>query len=176
MIADSPSPDAMPAAPRQAVQRIYAEHHAWLYGWLRRKLGDAHDAADLAQDTFERLLRSRDTAPILEPRAYLTTIAQRLVIGRARRTALEQAYAEALALMPAQHAPSPEQHLQVLQTLEALLEMLDGLPLKCRNVFILAQVQGMSYTDIGAQLGMTRNAVQKSLARALAHCYVVLYG
>ncbi len=55
-------------------------------------------------------------------------------------------------------------------------EMLDGLPMRCRQVFILAQVQGMPHKQIGRRLGMTRNAVQKSLARAFAHCYAAVYG
>jgi len=35
---------------------LYVAHHGWLQAWLRRRLGDAHQAADLAQDTFVRLL------------------------------------------------------------------------------------------------------------------------
>ncbi|WP_439645857.1 sigma factor [Methylobacillus glycogenes] len=44
---------------QQALHSLYSNHHGWLYGWLKRKLGDAGDAADLAQDTFVRIL----TAP-----------------------------------------------------------------------------------------------------------------
>ncbi|RML82115.1 hypothetical protein APX70_06966, partial [Pseudomonas syringae pv. maculicola] len=42
---------------------------------LRRRLGCPHSAADLAQDTFVKVLGARDTAQIIEPRAFLTTIA-----------------------------------------------------------------------------------------------------
>ncbi len=93
------------------VGRLYVEHHAWLTKWLRLRLGNAHEAADLAQDTFERLLRFRLQDPIQEPRAYLTVVARRLVISRA---ALEQAYAEALAQAPQCYEVSPEQHMQVM--------------------------------------------------------------
>ncbi|MCW5618761.1 MAG: hypothetical protein KIS65_06080 [Nitrosomonas sp.] len=34
---------------------LYTDHHSWLYSWLRRKLGNACDAADLAHDTLLRL-------------------------------------------------------------------------------------------------------------------------
>jgi len=35
---------------------LYTGHHSWLYNWLRHKLGNACDAADIAQDTFLRIL------------------------------------------------------------------------------------------------------------------------
>ena len=34
------------------VEVLYQDHHSWLTGWLRRKLGCPQSAADLAQDTF----------------------------------------------------------------------------------------------------------------------------
>ncbi|WP_312155700.1 sigma factor, partial [Pseudomonas sp.] len=35
---------------------LYGTHRGWLHGWLRRSLGCSQQAADLAQDTFVRLL------------------------------------------------------------------------------------------------------------------------
>ncbi|WP_033388268.1 sigma factor, partial [Pseudomonas psychrophila] len=43
------------------VEVLYLDHHSWLTGWLRSKLGCPQSAADLAQDTFMRLLISRET-------------------------------------------------------------------------------------------------------------------
>lgn len=73
----------MPAA--HPVHTLYSHHHGWLQAWLRRRLGCADDAADLAQDTFMRLLgrpvqalAPEALAPeaLREPRAYLTTLAR----------------------------------------------------------------------------------------------------
>ncbi|WP_312932016.1 sigma factor [Pseudomonas sp.] len=58
------------------IQALYVEHHAWLQGWLWRRIGCRSDAADLTQDTFLRLFRPA-TAPhepdLRQPRAYLAT-------------------------------------------------------------------------------------------------------
>ncbi|WP_269147395.1 sigma factor, partial [Herbaspirillum lusitanum] len=35
---------------------FYSSHHGWLFGWLRKKLGCTHNAADVAQDTFVRII------------------------------------------------------------------------------------------------------------------------
>jgi RNA polymerase sigma-70 factor (ECF subfamily) len=61
------------------VHTLYVAHHDWLHGWLRRKLGNSHQAEDLAHDTFERVVASRQAHAIQEPRAYLTTLAQRVL-------------------------------------------------------------------------------------------------
>ncbi|HSC68242.1 MAG TPA: sigma factor, partial [Cellvibrio sp.] len=82
------------------VQSLYAHHHRWLYHWLRRRMGCSHTAADLAQDTFVRVLARRSelgSRPVQEPRAYLWTVAKGLVVDHVRRRSLEQAYMEALA-------------------------------------------------------------------------------
>ncbi|CCN03033.1 heme uptake regulator, partial [Bordetella bronchiseptica Bbr77] len=101
-------------APQDAVHALYREHHGWLQSWLRKKLNDAYDAADLAQDTFVRVLRHRaELATLREPRAYLLTIAGRLVVNHYRRRSLERAYLEPLASLPP-HAPSPEQRALIL--------------------------------------------------------------
>lgn len=62
-------------APYTDIEQIYHAHQPWLKSWLARKLGDVHGAADVVQDVFMRLLTRIEPAPLLEPRAMLTTIA-----------------------------------------------------------------------------------------------------
>lgn len=56
-----------PRAASPDIEVLYSDHHGWLQDWLRRRLGNAFDAADLAHDTFLRVLRNLE--PIREPRA-----------------------------------------------------------------------------------------------------------
>lgn len=71
-----------------AIGELYQHHSCWLTDWLRRRLGCPHRAADLAHDTFERLLGMHAPAGLREPRAFLTTIARGLVVDHRRREAL----------------------------------------------------------------------------------------
>ncbi|MEX5624453.1 RNA polymerase subunit sigma, partial [Pseudomonas syringae] len=41
----------MPSATQADVQSLYIDHHAWLVDWLRKRLRQGDNAADLAQDT-----------------------------------------------------------------------------------------------------------------------------
>ena len=156
------------------VEVLYLDHHSWLTGWLRRKLGCPHSAADLAQDTFMRLLSARETPSIAEPRAFLTVVAKRVLFNHYRRQDLERAYLQALADMPEQLAPSEEERAIILQTLTELDQLLDGLPSPVKRAFLLAQVDGLSYADIGAQLGISIATVKRHLNKAALRCYFAL--
>ncbi|MCD0504585.1 sigma-70 family RNA polymerase sigma factor [Bordetella petrii] len=157
------------------VEALYCDHHGWLQGWLRRKLGNSSDAADLAQDTFVRVLRGREPGVIREPRAYLATIANGLVASHWRRQALEQAWLAALAAQPEPTAPSQEQRALILETLEEIALLLDGLPARTREIFLFSQIDGLNYPQIARQMGITVNVVQKAMTHAVARCYKALY-
>nr|BFE92477.1 hypothetical protein GCM10020185_30130 [Pseudomonas brassicacearum subsp. brassicacearum] len=58
------------SSPEFAVQALYSRHHGWLNTWLRTRLGNAADAADLAQDTFMRLLQRSERLELRAPRAF----------------------------------------------------------------------------------------------------------
>lgn len=162
---------------QQRLRDFYQDHHGWLQGWLRRKLGNACDAADLAQDVFMKMLaRRQDGADVREPRAYLSTIARGLVIDHWRRRELEQAWLETLALLPDIEVPSPESRLLFLETLIAIDTMLDSLKPQVRNAFLWAQLEGLTCPQIAARLGVSLATVERHIATALRHCYALRFG
>lgn len=152
------------------IEQLYQSHYGWLRTWLQRRLGHAGDAADLAQDAFVRLLvtpRGFDSPS--GARAYLRAMGKGLCIDLWRRREVEQAWLAALT-----HAqdvsPSPEQQAIVVETLLELGEMLQRLPTKVREAFILAQVEGLKYREIAERLSVSERMVKKYMAQALVHC------
>jgi RNA polymerase sigma factor (sigma-70 family) len=168
-------PPFMPDRPPQRnVETLYGDHHGWLVGWLRRKLGNAGDAADLAQDTFLRVLgRPREATEAREPRAWLTTIAHGLVVDHVRRRTLERACLEAIASLPEPQAPSPETQLLLVEALVRIDTMLDGLAPKARSAFLLSRLDGLSYPEIAQRLGVSLSSVEKYMAGAIRHCLLL---
>ena len=159
------------ATPTQAVSALYLEHHHWLVGWLRRKLGCPHNAADLSHDTFVRVLgRPHELAQLREPRAWLSTIAQGLVVDQARRRALEKAYLEALAGQPESSHPSAEAQAELIDCLARIDAMLAGLHPRARSVLLLSRLDGLAYPDIARQMDVSLSTVEKHMATALRHC------
>lgn len=153
---------------------LYNHHHGWLYGWLRRRLGSAEDAADLAHDAFLRLLAGPAPArPLREPRAFLTTVAHGLVVNHWRRLEIERAYLDALAHQPQPLAPSPEDRALVLEALYEIDAMLQRLSERARRAFLLAQLDGLTYAEIGRELGVSERMVKKYMAQAMLQCLLI---
>lgn len=159
------------------VAALYADHHAWLCSWLRRRLGNHADAADLAQDTFVRVIgrphcvdELHPCASLREPRAWLATIAHGLVVDHVRREVLRRAYEESLVGLPEALHPGPESRALLLETLTSIDAMLDGLGPKVRAAFLMSRLEGLGYAQIAVQLGVSLSSVEKYMATALRHC------
>lgn len=154
----------------QQIEVLYSNHHGWLQGWLRGKLGSAFDAADLAHDTYLRILaRGRAPRPE-ESRQHLAQIANGLMIDLFRRRHIEAAYMEALAHMPPAAMPTPETRALIIEALTEIDAILASLPAKVREAFLLCKVEGLDYREIARRLDVSVSSVEKYMVRALLAC------
>lgn len=158
--------------PDRAFHALYADHHGWLQGWLRGRLGDSGDAADLAQDTFLRLIAAQRQPALLgeRPRALLTHIAKGLLVDHWRRKRVERACLEMLAHLPAAAAPPADERLIVIETLTRIDAMLAGLPALTREVFLLAQLDGLTLQQISDRVQVPVITVRRHIRKALLAC------
>jgi RNA polymerase sigma-70 factor (ECF subfamily) len=152
------------------INALYVEHHGWLRGWLRKKLGNSFDAADIAHDTFLRVLSSGLSIAGEQPRALLTHIAKGLVVDFWRRQDVEKAYADAIAVLPEQQAPSEEARLLIVEALMRLDAMLKAMAGPTREVFLLAQVDELPYAAIAQRLDISLATVNRHMRRAYIAC------
>ena len=147
------SSSSTPPAPHADIRALYIDHHAWLLGWLRKRLHHGDSAADLAQDTFVHILGKPERLQELrQPRAWLSTVAHGLLVDRVRRQRVERAYLEAIAHLPETEVPSPESQLILLETLARVDALLNGLRPKVRMAFLLSRLEGLSYKEIAVRL------------------------
>ena len=156
------------------VETLYVDHHAWLRGWLNRRLNDSCEASDLAQDTFVNVIAAGNAAEIREPRPFLVTIARRLLAHRHRRHLLETAYLDALTALPEALMPSAEMRLMAIEALQEIDRALDGLPRAVKEAFLLAQLEGLSYAQIAERLKVSASSVKQYLTRANRQCFFAL--
>lgn len=157
----------------QQIEVLYSNHHGWLQGWLRGKLGSAFDAADLAHDTYLRILaRGRAPRPE-ESRQHLAQIANGLMVDLFRRRHMEAAYLEALAHLPPAAMPTPETRALIIAALTEIDTILASLPAKVREAFLLCKVEGLDYREIARRLDVSVSSVEKYMVRALLACCAV---
>jgi RNA polymerase sigma factor (sigma-70 family) len=154
------------------LKQFYDAHHDWLQGWLRQRLGCRDDAADLTHDTFIQIVAARNVEQIAEPRAFLATLAKRVMYNFWRRRDLERAYLEELALLPAAWAPSQEDRALILETLQLIDAVLGSLKPKVRQVFLLSQLHELNYREIGEQLDMPVITVRRYMTEAMRACWL----
>ncbi len=144
-----------------------------LVRFIARRLRSVADARDVAHEAYVRLLRVKRKDLIRDPQAYLYRIAVNILyefelqkkadaIGLARCAECEAAEDGDFS--------RPEQNVEVLQARKRIEAVLGELSPKCRAVFILYRRDGLSYKEIGAQIGISTNMVKKYLARGLRHC------
>ena len=153
------------------IHRLYCDHNRWLNGWLRRRVDNGADAADLAQDVFVRALTTREADALREPRAFLTTLARRTLFTFWRRRDLEAAYLDALATLADRSVPSAEDQAQIQQALEAIVRQLAGLAPRARQAFLLHRLDGLSHPDIARTLGVSLATIERDMKTAWLHCW-----
>ncbi|WP_240979156.1 sigma-70 family RNA polymerase sigma factor [Pseudomonas putida] len=153
-----------------AIVELYSSHHSWLRRWLSQRINCPETAADLAPDTFLRVLSKSMSPHIEQPRAYLRTIAYGLFVNHVQRKQLEQNYLHAISQLTPEQVPSPLMRLQILQTLMEIDTLLSALPHKVRSAFLLFQLDGLKHSEIAQRLGVSVSSVRQYIARALLHC------
>ncbi|MNC83368.1 putative RNA polymerase sigma factor FecI [compost metagenome] len=63
----------------------------------------------------------------------------------------------------------------MLELLERIARMLEGLKPKVRKAFLLAQCDGLTHKQIAEQMGLSLRSVERYVADALYHCYVLRF-
>lgn len=150
-------------------ESFLSDQHPGLLHFLRLRTGE-EDARDIAQESLMRLLRYRDTQPASAWRPLLYRIARNLLKERYRRSRSRNEHQnvrlDAVAL--ADPGPQPELAAHQAQQMKWLREAVLSLPPRCRQVFVLVRVDGLSQAEAARRCGISVKTVEKHLACALA--------
>ena len=154
-----------PEPPRDQFAVLFQALFPRLFRYLDRLSGDPALAEDLAQEAFIRLCR-RGSVPDA-PEAWLIAVAMNL-LRNARSTASRRRRLLTIARGEQIHSDqvcSPEAELEQHELREQARAALDRLPERDRQMLLL-HVEGFSYRDIAAVLGLNEASVGTLLVRA----------
>jgi len=154
------------------VERLFVQQGSALRAFFRRRV-QGTDAAELAQEVYLRMLRVSDSEAIRNPEAYLYTVASNLareqrVLERRYRSGGDMDDQTADGLLA--ELPAVGGEIDTERRVKRLREVLRQLSPKCQAVVALQYWHGLSYAEIGAQLGISTHMVKKYLSQALTHC------
>jgi RNA polymerase sigma-70 factor (ECF subfamily) len=168
--------------PDAEARRLVARFRRPLLSFFLRRVAEQDEAEDLTQEVFLRIVRREDTVPLDNPETYIFRIAANLLRDRARHSAsrhlaehdsLDAGDAEAARVGPL--APDlvedigPERVLLSQESLTEVMQALDELGDRTRDIFLLCRLDKMKQRDIATLYGMTVSAVEKHIAKAGLH-------
>lgn len=150
----------------------YTRYYRELLGFLTIKLRCPHEAADMVQETFARLVALDDVSAIRQPRAFLYRIARNLAVDSIRKRSLRARYF--IDLTELEDAPSdgpmPDHLAEEDQLRCALDQTITEMPVRRRNVFLLYRFAGLRQAEIADRLGISTSMVERHLMKAMAQC------
>ena len=145
---------------------LVRQHADRVYRLAYRLSGNQHDAEDLTQETFIRVFRSVQNYQPGTFEGWLHRITTNLFLDMVRRRARirMEALPEDYDRVPADE-PNPEQIYHDSRLGPDLQAALDSLPPEFRAAVVLCDIEGLSYEEIGATLGVKLGTVRSRIHR-----------
>lgn len=146
------------------VGELFERHHAAIFAYLYRLVGDRETANDLTQETFAKVYETRGRlAGVDNQRAWIYRIATNLAINASKRNRrfrwLSWQHGDGLERASLDAAGQSETRLAVEQALTAL-------PAEYRAPLLLYSHDGWSVQEVATALGISQGAVKTRLYRA----------
>jgi RNA polymerase sigma factor (sigma-70 family) len=157
-----------------AFEELFSRYRGRIRGYVSGILADADLAEDVTQEVFiSALCRLRDTERPIAFKPWIYQIARNACIDELRRTRRNRN-------VPLEHQrespdgepdllsrdPGPELAVESKQQLEDLRGAFRGVSDLHNRILVLRELEGLSYREIGARLGMSRPMVESTLFRA----------
>lgn len=154
-----------------AIAQLIKTYDEELRRVIGRRCGCMETAADIVQETYQRMLSGDLWQQAENPRALLHRIAANLATDYERRNAVRDRYVSQEDTLPEWVAETdntqPDHILANRERLDKLALAINQLPPKCRTVFVMRKFEDLSHAEIAQRLGISRNMVEKHLRNAL---------
>ncbi|MGC6329430.1 RNA polymerase sigma factor [Rhizorhabdus sp. FW153] len=151
--------------------RHICPHEPALRRWLLGRVRDGHQIDDIVQETYAKLATVTSVEHIENPRAYFFRVALNVIATEIRKAPVVSL--DSLSEMERLGIEAPDERIdsmaEMRQELRLVAEAVAQLPEKCREVFILRKVHGLSQREIARHLGVSENTVEKHVGRGIRH-------
>ncbi|MEK2475163.1 MULTISPECIES: RNA polymerase sigma factor SigE [Streptomyces] len=152
-------------------EEIVSTHSARVYRLAYRLTGNQHDAEDLTQEVFVRVFRSLSTYTPGTFEGWLHRITTNLfldMVRRRQRIRFDALGDDAAEKLPSRE-PAPQQQFDDTHFDADVQHALDTLAPEFRAAVVLCDIEGLSYEEIAATLGVKLGTVRSRIHRGRSH-------
>lgn len=152
-------------------EEIVSNHSTRVYRLAYRLMGNRHDAEDLTQEVFVRVFRSLSTYTPGTFEGWLHRITTNLFLDtmrRRQRIRFDALGDDAAERLPSRE-PTPDKHFHDAHFDADVQHALDALAPEFRAAVVLCDIEGLSYEEIAATLGVKLGTVRSRIHRGRSH-------
>lgn len=155
------------------ISGMFLEHATFLKRFLAKFLSNEQDIEDVAQEAFLKAYSAeQEKGGIDHPKAFLFSIAKNLALNELTRKSrqMTDSLEECQPQLTLDCAATVENEVEASYSIGLYCEAVANLPEKCRRVYLLRKVHGLSHKEICSRLGVSRSTVEKYISMGSISC------
>ncbi|QKJ28568.1 RNA polymerase sigma-70 factor [Mucilaginibacter mali] len=151
----------------RAFEKLYRLYSIRVLKKLLRFVKDEDVAVELLQDIFLKLWEKRETLDAEQSlRPFLFRIAENKITDLFRRAAYDRKLLEHLVSVSTEVCYDTEDTINLKDGESILKQAINALPPQRQKIFILCKIEGKSYEEVGALLGISAGTVNDHMVKA----------
>ncbi|MBL8271405.1 RNA polymerase sigma factor [Steroidobacter sp.] len=172
MADENPSSELSDGEQKRAelIAQLFQEHNDALVRFLTTRLQSPQEAREVAQEAYVRMLSLDTPGAVSFLRAFLFRTATNIAIDRIRYRNRRGPSSDASAFDEPPELRTPDACAEGVEEIALMVRLLEQLPPKCRQAFLLHKIDGLSTREIGERMFLSERQVRDYVLRALLHC------
>jgi RNA polymerase sigma-70 factor (family 1) len=152
---------------QKAFEKLFERYHKKLYAYLMRLLDSKEDAEEIVQESFIKIWEKREE--FIEGYsfdAFLFTIAKNTFLNFTREKVNRRVFEDHFQLINEVASGKTDDYVIFKETREIIRLIIEGMPPRRREVFMMRKVEGLSRKEISEKLGISVITVDSQLLKA----------
>ena len=152
---------------QKAFEKLFERYHKKLYAYLMRLLDSKEDAEEIVQESFIKIWEKREE--FIEGysfNAFLFTIAKNTFLNFTREKVNRRVFEDHFQIINEMESDKTDDYVIFKETREIIRLIIEGMPPRRREVFMMRKVEGLSRKEISEKLGISVITVDSQLLKA----------
>lgn len=151
----------------KAFEELFQKYHKKLYAFLFHLLHSKEDAEEIVQEAFIKIWEKReDFVEGYSFDSFLFTIAKNAFLNQNRKKVNRRVFEDHLDFVEEISSEKTDDYVIFQETREIINTIINGLPPKRKEIFLLRRIEGLSRNEIAEKLGISIITVDSQLTKA----------